>query len=115
MPDGIPSIVSRLPVAVMKHPIKFMEVCIDDKVQGSESKVFYLNDCTVNIVSFEVEDTRCAGRSCDTQRGLEVRKCSQGCACYSFDSRRTNMVVDHAMNLKHIYLMALIILIITVL
>ena len=54
MPDGIPSIVSRLPVAVMKHHIKFMTVCIDDKVQGGESKRFCLNDCTVDIVSFEV-------------------------------------------------------------
>ena len=65
MPDGVPSIVTRIPVAVMRYHIEFMEVCVDKKVQGGESKGFCLNDCTVDIVSVEVEDAGCSERFCD--------------------------------------------------
>ena len=38
MADGSPSIESKFPVAVMKRPNLFLEVKIDNKIQGGQSK-----------------------------------------------------------------------------
>ena len=38
---------------------------------------------------------------CDKQRILEVRRYNQGRCCYSFDSRRANMIIDHTLNIRH--------------
>ena len=43
MPDGIPSIKSRYPVAVMWQPTLFLVVKIDNKIQGRKSNGFYLS------------------------------------------------------------------------
>ena len=51
MPDGNPSIESRFPVAVMKQLNSFLEVKIDTKIQGGQSKSFCLNECFDNSLS----------------------------------------------------------------
>ena len=63
--------------------------------------VFCLNGCVMDSLSIIPEETGCAGRFCDKQRVIEVWQYNQGCACYSCDSRRTNMVIDHALNIHH--------------
>jgi hypothetical protein len=101
MPDGVPSIVTRFPVAIMKQPTAMLEVKINYEIQGGESMAFCLNACELTSLSISAEESGCAGLFCDKQRVLEVRRYNDGCCCYSFDSRRTNMIVDHAMNIAH--------------
>ena len=46
MPDGNPSIESRFPVAIMKQPTHYLEVKIDYKISGGQSKSFCFNECS---------------------------------------------------------------------
>jgi hypothetical protein len=101
MPDGVPSVVTRFPVAIMKQPTAMLEVQINYEIQGGESMAFCLNACELTSLSISAEESGCAGLFCDKQRVLEVRRYNDGCCCYSFDSRRTNMIVDHALNIAH--------------
>ena len=101
MPDGVPSIESRFPVAVMKTPSKLTKVPINYSIVGGESMAFCLNGCRIESQAITPEETGCAGRFCDKQRIVEVMQFNQGCACYSYDSRRTNAVIDHTLNIKH--------------
>ena len=101
MPDGVPSIVTRFPVAIMKQPMAILEVHISYAIQGGSSMEFCLNACNLTSISITAEESGCAGLFCDKKRVLEVRRYNDGCCCYSFDSRQTNMVVDHALNSAH--------------
>ena len=101
MPDGIPSIESSFPVTIMKMPSILPEVRIDYLIEGGTPLSFSLNGCEINSLSIEPIETGCAGRFCDKQRVLEVLNYNEGCGCYSFDARRTNMVIDHAINIDH--------------
>ena len=62
---------------------------------------FWSNGCVVDSLSITPKETGCAGRFCNKQRVIEVRQYDQGCLCYLYDSRRTNMVIDHALNIRH--------------
>ena len=104
MPDGIPSIESRFPVAIMKTPSSLCEILINKEIQGGASMAFILNGCQIENLSIVPEETGCAGRFCDKQRIREVMKYNEGCGCYSYESRRTNAIIDHTMNIQHISL-----------
>ena len=43
MPDGVPSIVTRLPVAIMKQTMAILEVQINYAIQGGDSMTLCLN------------------------------------------------------------------------
>ena len=101
MPDGNPSIESRFPVAIMKQPTHYLEVKIDYKISGGQSKSFCFNECSIYSLSISAEESGCAGLFCDKQRVLEVRKYNQGCCCYSYDSRRTNVIIDHSLEINN--------------
>ena len=101
MPDGIPSIESRFPVAVMKTPSNLPDVFINYTISGGETKAFCLNGCHIDILQITPEETGCSGKFCDKQRVIEVRRYNEGCGCYSYDSRRTSFVIDHTMNIGH--------------
>ena len=101
MPDGIPSIETRFPVAIMKYPSRLLDVPINYGIQGGESFAFCLNQCSIECMNITAEESGCAGLFCDKQRILEVRRYNQGCCCYSFDSRRANMIIDHTLNIRH--------------
>ena len=101
MPDGVPSIESRFPVAIMKTPSLLSPVPINFSILGGESMAFCLNGCMIESLAITPEETGCAGRFCDKQRIVEVMQYNQGCACYSYDSRRTNAVIDHTLNIEH--------------
>ena len=72
MPDGIPSIESRFPIAVMKSPSRLHDVNINFEIQGGESFSFCLNECSIQNISTTSEESGCAGLFCDKQRILEV-------------------------------------------
>ena len=55
----------------------------------------------IESLAITPEETGCAGRFCDKQRIVEVMQYNQGCACYSYDSRHTNAVIDHTLNIEH--------------
>ena len=101
MPDGNPSIESRFPVAVTKQPSAFLETKIDYKIQGGQSKSFCMNECIIHSLSISAEESGCAGLFCDKQSVLEVRKYNQGCCCYLYDSRRTNVIIDHNLEIRN--------------
>ena len=88
----------------MKSPTCLHDVNINFEIQGGESFAFYLNECNIQNISITTEELGCAGLFCDKQRILEFCRYNQGYCCYSFDSRRTNMVVDNTLNITHIYL-----------
>ena len=60
---------------------------------------FCLNGCMIELLAITPEETGCAGRFCDKQRIVKVMQYNQGCACYSYDSRRTNAIIDHTLNI----------------
>jgi len=62
---------------------------------------FTLNNCEIESLSIEPIETGCAGRFCNKQRVLEVLSYNEGCGCYSYDARRTNMVINHVLNINH--------------
>ena len=101
MPDGIPSIETRFPLAVMKTPSYWPEVMIDYQVKGGDAIAFCLNGCEIESMQVTPEETGCAGKFCDKQRVIEVRQYNEGCGCYSYNSRRSSIVVDHTINVKH--------------
>ena len=101
MPDLNPMLESRFPACIMKDPAKFLEVNIDYKVEGGQSLAFCFNNCIIDPLSIAVEDSGCAGLFCDKQRILEVRQYGEGCCCYSYDSKRTNAIVDHTFKIRH--------------
>ena len=101
MPDLNPMLETRFPACIMKHPTQFLNVDIDYKVEGGQSLAFCFNKCIIDPLAMAVEDSGCAGLFCDKQRVLEVRQYNEGCCCYSFDSKRTNAVVDHSFRIKH--------------
>ena len=55
----------------------------------------------IHSLSISVEESGCAGLFCDKQRVLEVRRYNQGCCCYSYDARRTNIIIDHSLEIEH--------------
>ena len=57
MPNGNLSIESRFPVAVMKQPNSFLEMKINTKIQGGQSKLFCLNECLINSTSNQMKAT----------------------------------------------------------
>ena len=61
MPDRVPSIESRFPIAVMKQPNELLDVQINYEIQGGESMAFCLNGCVVDSLSITPEETGCAG------------------------------------------------------
>eukprot|EP00957_Ditylum_brightwellii_P164674 12538006-Ditylum_brightwellii.AAC.1 len=60
MPNGVPSIVARFPVAVMKQPKELLTTTINYQIQGGGSFSFCLNECTIESLSIAPEDTGCA-------------------------------------------------------
>ena len=72
MPDGVPSIESRFPVAVMKTPSFLPEVRVDNTIKGGKAMAFSLNGCTVEMLQIMPKETGCSGKFCDKQRVLEV-------------------------------------------
>ena len=104
MPNVIPSIESRFTISFMKSPTRLHDVNINLEIQGGEPFAFFLNECSIQNISTTAEESGCAGLFCDKQRILEVCRYNQGCCCYSFDLRIKNMVVDHTLNITHIYL-----------
>ena len=82
MPDGIPSIESSFPIAIMKMPAVLPEVRIDNLIEGGTPLSFTLNSCEINSLYIEPIETGCGGRFCDKQRVLEVLNYNEGCGCY---------------------------------
>ena len=72
MPDGNPSIKSQFPVTIMKQPAHYLEVKIDHKINGGQSKSFCFNECSIYSLSTSAEESGCAGFFCNKQRVLEV-------------------------------------------
>ena len=101
MPDGVPSIVTRLPVAIMKQTTEMLELQINYAIQGGNSMSLCMNACDLTSLSITPEESGCDGFFCDKQRVLEVHHYNDGFCCYSFYSLRTNMIVDHALNIAH--------------
>ena len=99
--DGVPSIVTRIPVVIMKQPTEMLEVQINYAIKGGDSMSFCLNACDLTSLSITEEESGCAGLFCDKQRVIEIRSYNDGCCCYYFDSHQTNMIVDHALNIAH--------------
>ena len=38
---------------------------------------------------------------CNKQRVRKVWRYNQGCCCYSYDSRRTNVIIDHSLEINN--------------
>ena len=79
----------------MKQPTHYLEVKNDYKINGGQSKSFCFNECSIHSLSISIEESGYAGLFCDKQRVLEVQRCNQSCCCYSYDSRMTNVIIDH--------------------
>ena len=71
MPDGNPSIELRFSVAIMKQQTHYLEVKIDYKINGGQSKSFCFNGCSIHSLSIYTEESGCAGLFCDKQRVLK--------------------------------------------
>ena len=61
MPDEVPSIVTRFPVAIMKQPTAMLEVQINYAIKGGNSMAFCLNACELTSLSITAEESGCAG------------------------------------------------------
>lgn len=101
LPDGIPCLTTRFPAIVMKPPPIFPEAHIDMSVTGGRSMAFALTNCEVEVLSTVPEETGCSGHFCDKQRIHEIVQYGQGCGCYSFVNRRSNIVLDHSIKISH--------------
>lgn len=101
MANDIPMLETRFPAIVMKHPMEFNNIRVNEGIPGNESKAFVFNGCDISIISSTPEETRCSGLFCDKQRVHEIMERTQGCGCYSMLSRRSNMVMDHSLQIDH--------------
>ena len=101
MANDIPMLESRFPVIVMKDPEEFDIIRVNEGIPENESKAFVLSNCEISVISSIPEETRCSGLFCDKQRVHEIMERSQGCGCYSMLSRRSNMVMDHSLQIEH--------------
>ena len=101
MANQICMIETRMPAIIMKHPREMIAFPVRESIPGNESKAFVLNDCQLRICSTMPEDTRCSGLFCDKQRIHEIMERNQGCGCYSMLSRRSNLVLDHSLEIQH--------------
>ena len=71
------------------------------KRNGGQSKSFCFNKCSIQSLSISVEESGCAGLVCNQQKNLEVQRYKQDCCCYSYDSRRTNVINDHSLEINN--------------
>lgn len=101
MANQICMIETRMPAIVMRHTREMIDFPVRESIPGNESKAFVLNDCQLRVCSSMPEDTRCSGLFCDKQRIHEIMDRNQGCGCYSMLSRRSNMVIDHSLEIHH--------------
>ena len=101
MPDGILILHSKFPCKVMLNPRYHRELDIDELIEDQNTKAFCLNEYKIKSYNCCAEDSGCGGNFCDKQRVLEVRSKKQGCCCYSYDNRRSNVVMDHGLIVRH--------------
>ena len=57
--------------------------------EGTDINGFIIQDCIINVKSFEVANTRCGGNLCDRQNDNLSR-----CACFQMTSRSGNVVIS---------------------
>ena len=102
MANDVPMLETRFPVVVMMHPRELVPKIVNEGLGGNESRAFVMNNCTVDIASSVPEETRCSGLLCDKQGIHEITARNQGCGCYYMLSRRSNLVIDHSLNIRNI-------------
>ena len=100
MANEIPMLETRFPVIVMRFPQEIHPITVNLGISGNQSKGFALNKCKLSIMSSIPEETRCSGLFCDKQRIHEIMDKAQGCGCYSMLCRRSNLVIDHSLQIE---------------
>ena len=101
MADDCPSLLTCKPAVVLQDPINLIEVPINYQVTAGIPTGFVLNGCKLELLDSEPIETGCGGLFCDKQRVREVNKYGQGCCCYKFSERRSNMEIVHTLKIRH--------------
>ena len=101
MANDIPMLETRFPVIALCHATNLSDFPVNMGIPVNTSKAFVLTGCHIDVISSTPEETRCSGLFCDKQRIHEIMENNQGCGCYAMLSRRSNLVMDHSLNIKH--------------
>jgi hypothetical protein len=101
MPNGGAILETRFTSIIMKHPRVLPEAPINFGLAGNSSNSFILNRCSLTINSTTPKETNCSGLFCDKQRVRELMDRNQACGCYLMTTTRSNLILDHSINVEH--------------
>eukprot|EP00957_Ditylum_brightwellii_P061713 4682863-Ditylum_brightwellii.AAC.1 len=75
---------------------------IDHSINSNKAKAFVGSNIMLQVHSTIPEETKCSGLFCNKQHLHEILSQGHGCGCYHMLGRRSNIAVDHLIQIKSI-------------